>query len=95
MIGVRISDGNTKLGGIKNVNLPPIISCAKNVPCSTTGCYALKAYKQYPAVRNAWSNNLDVYKMNPDFYFNNIFSQLRKVKNLDRFRWHSSGDIVD
>ena len=95
-IGVCISKGNIKLGSIPNVNLPPIVTCESGVPCAQkNGCYALKAYRQYPNVRNAWNNNLNVYSMNPDFYFESICKQLGKMKNLPRFRWHSSGDMVD
>lgn len=96
MIGVRISAGNTKLGSIPNVNLPPITTCEEQVPCAVNkGCYAIKAFRQYPNVRNAWNNNLKVYQLNSNFYFTSIINQLRKIRHLPRFRWHSSGDIVD
>ena len=96
MIGVRISSGNTKLRNIPNINLPPMVTCSSDAPClGDGGCYAVKAYRQYPNARNAWNNNLNVYLMNPDFYFENMWDQLRKIKILSRFRWHSSGDIID
>jgi len=52
---VKISNGNTKLGRIPNISLPPIKACGKDVPCKSD-CYALKAYRQYPATRKAWMN---------------------------------------
>lgn len=91
---VHISDGNIKLGRIFNVNLPPVISCATGVPCKKK-CYAMKAYKAYPTARNAWNDNLNLYNLNKDEYFASIINQLKRKKHLDRFRWHSSGDILD
>ena len=92
---VILSSGNIKLGNIWNINLPPILSCATGVPCSHTGCYAKKAYRQYPNVRNAWNWNLNYYKANSNDYFASIIKQLKRKRHLDRFRWHSSGDILD
>lgn len=92
---VKISSGNIKLGSIPNINLPPILTCNKDVPCASDGCYALKAYKQYPNVRSAWHHNLEEFKRDSVKFFNDVTSQLKKKKSLRRFRWHSSGDIVD
>lgn len=92
---VKISLGNSKIGRIMNINLPPIISCPTGVPCALDRCYALKAYRRYPNVRLAWDSNLSFYKNNPIEFFNNIKIQLEKKKKIKRFRWHSSGDIVD
>lgn len=94
MQSVKISNGNTKIGNIPNINLPPVLTCLKDVPCSSDKCYALKAYKQYPNVRNAWNLNFDIFQNNSNFYFSNIIDQLKKKNKLERFRWHSSGDIV-
>lgn len=91
---VKISVGNIKLGKIFNVNLPPIITCAYRVPCMKK-CYAMKAYRAYPNARNAWNDNLNLYTLNKDEYFASIINQLKKKKHFDRFRWHSSGDILD
>ncbi len=91
---VKISNGNIKLGKIFNINLPPVLSCAVGVPCFKK-CYAMKAYKMYPNVREAWTHNLNTYHANKDEYFASIINQLKRKKHLDRFRWHSSGDILD
>lgn len=95
MFDVILSHGNTKLGNITNINLPPILSCAYGVPCSSSGCYAKKAYRQYPNVRNAWNWNFNLYKTDSNDYFASIIKQLKRKRHLDRFRWHSSGDILD
>lgn len=90
---VFISSGNEKIGNIPNVSLPPIISCAPNVPCSRH-CYAIRAFKQYPDVRKAWEANLWWATMKPDHYFQEIDHFLTN-KNPRWFRWHVSGDILN
>jgi hypothetical protein len=90
---VKISKGNSKLGSIPNVSLPPIISCAKGIPCAKT-CYAMKAYRMYPNVKTCWNDNLQLAKTNKNEYFKGIFEYLRK-NNVNYFRWHTSGDILD
>ena len=93
-MNVKISSGNIKLGQIPNINLPPVVSCAAGVPCKNK-CYAMKAYRAYPTARNAWNDNLNLYNLNKDEYFASIIKQLKRKKHFDRFRWHSSGDILD
>jgi len=90
---VYISKGNTKLGAVQNISLPPILTCGKNVPCKKD-CYAMKAWRQYPATRIAWRGNLDAYKESSDDYFDAIVNELRKSK-IRSVRWHVAGDIVD
>lgn len=91
---VKISYGNSKIGRIANISLPPIMSCPKDVPCSI-GCYALKSYRLYENVRKAWDWNLKLLKDDPYDYFGSLIDQLKRKKQLKRFRWHVSGDIVD
>lgn len=96
MLETKISVGNTKLGRIINVNLPPVKSCCKDVPCSGDKCYALKAYRQYPKTRKAWDTNYELYQIDSNRYFECISNYLEKRrKYVRRFRWHSSGDIID
>lgn len=92
---IHISLGNSKLKNIPNINLPPVISCPKGIPCANEQCYALKSYRMYPNVRKAWDTNLQTYNSNPTKYFNLINDFLKKKKKVRRFRWHSSGDIQD
>lgn len=90
---VTVSDGNSKLGKVLNISLPPVITCPVGVPCSDS-CYALKAWKQYPNVRKCWNDNLQAYNDDPDYYFNEILAQVARRKP-QLVRWHVSGDIPD
>ena len=88
---VTISEGNTKLGKVHNISLPPVLTCQKDVPCSKK-CYALKAWKMYNAVRDCWNANLDAWKEDAMGYFEFI-SNYCAEKHVERFRWHVAGDI--
>ena len=88
----RLSPGNSKLGKIHNISLPPIKTCVKGVPCADGKCYALKAWRQYPGVREAWQHNLEAYLKHPKEYFE-IISDYIYGKSLKYFRWHVGGDI--
>jgi hypothetical protein len=90
---LKISLGNTKLGKIPNLNLPPIKTCVPGVPC-ISDCYSLKAWNQYPNVREAWQSNLDLYNKDPERYFNELLSFVAK-KRPKVFRVHSAGDMPD
>ena len=89
---VYISPGNTKLGSIPNISLPPIKSCLKGVPCGKD-CYAMKAYRTYPNVRKRWDSNLALYKASVSDYFSSIINWLENHKQTRFFRWHVAGDI--
>lgn len=98
---MAVSKENSKIGKISNVSLTPIKSCGNCKSCSNK-CYALKAYIQYPTVRNSWDENLTLANNNPDEYFTMIANHIAKnVKNINKrmenkyFRWHVSGDILD
>lgn len=92
---IHISRGNSKLGKIPNVSLPPIITCASNVPCKEL-CYARKFYDRamFPSVRNAWNENYAIWKTDAEDYFCQIVEYLNKNKPA-RIRWHVSGDVPD
>ena len=93
---LHVSVGNTKIGRIANINLPPIISCKKGVPCGKEKlCYALKAYRQYPKTREAWDENYELAKTNIRSFFDQAIDYIRKHKKIEFFRWHSSGDIIN
>lgn len=94
---VRISKGNMKLGTkIPNINLSPPKSCAK-MPCLNTGCYAMKAYRQYPNVKESWDFNYNLFRENPEAYFDMIIDKLSRKKSSNRkyVRWHSAGEIIN
>jgi len=86
---VSISNGNTKMGAIPSVSLPPVITCPKNAPCAKK-CYALKLCKLRPSVRNAYQNNLDI--LNEDW--GEYWRQVNFAVSMTRyFRFHVAGDI--
>lgn len=88
----HISAGNIKLDGIKNVSLPPVVTCGANCKECKKYCYAIKSYNRLPNVRTAWAANYNLYLNDPKKYFDSIIS----ATALERvFRWHVSGDIVD
>jgi hypothetical protein len=85
--------GNTKLGEIWNTSFPPVVSCPVDAPCYD-GCYAQKAYRQYPGTRDAWTRNYRLYRANPNEYFRQINAFLSDVEPR-YFRWQVAGDVVD
>lgn len=91
---VCISSGNRKLGDIMNISLTPILCCPIGVPCARNGCYALKAYRLYPATRKAWARNARIAKIDPINYFLQIDKIIASQKPR-HFRWHVAGDILD
>lgn len=89
---VSISKKNKKVH-CPNISLTPIASCANSKVCSK-GCYAVKAYRQYPNVRTAWDRNFTLAMNDPAEYFNQIHEYLLKHKPR-MFRWHVAGDILN
>lgn len=92
-IPIAISRGNTKIGRIPSVSLPPGATCTPGLPCEEL-CYAQKAYRLYPITRAAWNRNLILYYIDPEDYFRQIADYLHKTSKT-YFRWHVSGDIPD
>lgn len=86
---IAIAKGNSKLGKIPNISLPPGITC--QMRCKF--CYALKFYK-WKSVRKAWDKNYEFYSKYPGIYFLEIEKFLNKYKPI-LFRYHVGGDIVD
>ena len=86
---LSISPGNSKMGAIPSVSLPPIITCPTECKCAKK-CYAAKLCRIYPTVKKAYQNNLDL--LNDDYmeYFNQIDKALKTTRY---FRFHVSGDI--
>jgi ferredoxin len=87
---LKISSGNSKLGKIPNVSLRPIKDCPNCKSCAKD-CYALKAYRMYPGVRNAWDGNAKAvrksgWEADADAYL---------TKHSPRFfRLHVAGDFI-
>ena len=87
---VKFSAGNQKMGAIPSVSLPAKKTC-RACACWDK-CYAAKLERLRPTVRNAYQNNLDVYREERDVYWREVEGQIM----LSRFfRFHVSGDIPD
>jgi hypothetical protein len=91
--GVTISEGNTKLGTIPNLSMPPLVTCKPGVKCAKD-CYARKSWKQYPNVREAWLGNYWAYRTDPRTFFGAVEAYLR-LKQPRRFRIHVAGDFFE
>ena len=91
---MRVSPGNKKIGKIANVSLTPIKSCAGCEQHCAKDCYAIKAYRMYPAVRNAWDHNYEQATNDLGGFFSEIFTSLKKYKG-EYFRWHVAGDLLN
>jgi hypothetical protein len=55
----------------------------------------MKAWKQYPNVRAAWTHNSEQWKSDPLGSAKNIVAQLRAKKSLKYFRIHVAGDFMN
>lgn len=91
---VKLAFGNSKMGKVTHVNLPPPLACDIRMPCFKGGCYAMKAYRQYKESRAAWDHNWKMVMTDRDNYFRQIEKHVLR-KQPDLFRWHSAGDIPD
>lgn len=88
---IHISTGNSKLGSIMNISLPPVATCHNCSGCKHY-CYAVRTYNRFSSTAARWNDNLALFKTNPDRYF----SEISKAAKTQRFfRWHVSGDIVN
>ena len=88
---VSISNGNSKMGFIPSVSLPPVVTCSNCSSCSKD-CYAVKLCRIYKTVRDSYDRNYSILKTDRDSYF----AQVKATAMINRyFRWHVSGDIVD
>lgn len=86
---ISISNGNSKMGKIPSVSLPPVKTCAEGCTCAKK-CYAAKLCRIYPTVKNAYDRNLSIWENDPVEYFR----QVDEVVKMSRFfRLHVSGDF--
>lgn len=63
--GVTIQRGNSKMGNVMHINLPPPMTC-KGRPCLTDGCYAMKFYRLRKEVKKSWDGNWTVLQERRD-----------------------------
>lgn len=90
---LKISLGNSKLGNVPNLSLPPISTCREDAPCHGK-CYARKFYHMWPNVKAAWDSNYSLYQEDPDRFFHDLIVWLT-INKPPRFRLHVSGDFPD
>jgi len=88
---VSVTSGNSKMGIMANLSLPPIVTCRANTPCAQ-GCYGLKGVYLYKNVRQCHINNLEAFKSDSKDFKMQILSQ---IPIIGMFRWHTVGDIVN
>jgi len=93
MLKISVSPGNTKLGAVPSVSLPPVITCKKGCLCGKDGvCYALRICRIRPSVCNAYTRNFQAWNEFPEAFE----LQVKSAACTSRFfRWHVSGDIVN
>lgn len=88
---VSISPGNTKMGAVPSVSLPPVITCPAGAPCAGK-CYAARMCKRRKNVREAYARNLEIYNADPAAFE----LQVKAAASMTRFfRWHVAGDILN
>lgn len=88
---LKISEGNSKMGAIRSVSLPSLLTCRCDCECNKK-CYARKIERLRPAVKNAYSNNYELLISDPDTYWREVEASIMMSRF---FRYHVSGDIPD
>lgn len=88
---VKISPGNTKMGSVPSVSLPAVVTCLSGCACAKK-CYARKLERLRPSVRNAYQQNLELLRSDPDTYWREVEASIMVSRF---FRFHVSGDIPD
>ena len=91
---ISISNGNKKLGAVKSVSLPPVVTCANCKHCKRY-CYAISSALRFKNVSLAWGKNLAILKYDRDLFFAQVLAKLSDRCKHKYFRWHVSGEIVD
>lgn len=90
MSHVTISQGNSKMGMIRSISLPAVMTCIQ-CDCNKI-CYARKIERIRPNVAKSYRENLEVLNADPELYWR-IVDGAMKLSNY--FRFHVSGDIPD
>lgn len=88
---VSISPGNSKLGSIPSVSLPPVYTCPRGCECATL-CYAMRLARARPSVKHAYDRNLYVLRSDPVTYWREVEAAVMMSRF---FRFHVAGDIPD
>ncbi len=90
---LTVSPDNNKIGDVHNTSFPPIDTCIDNAPC-LKHCYALKSYRQYDTVREAYNKNFNLYMDSYEYYWGLLQAYLQKRVPMF-FRYFTSGDIPE
>lgn len=101
---IKLSKGNKKLISNKDTkflifSIPPQSTCPYATEHCKSACYAMKAWKAYPNVRKAWTNNY-IETLRDDF-IDNMINAIEKEANKPSYknakevvvRIHESGDF--
>lgn len=88
---ISISPGNTKMGAIPSVSLPPVLTCAAGCACAGK-CYAARMCRIRKSVAAAYNRNLSILENDPAAYWLQVKAAAMVTKY---FRFHVAGDIVD
>ena len=93
---IKISHGNRKVGTIPNLSLTPGRTCSAEAckTCLTGGCYAMKSYRMYSNVRNAWDTNTDIAINHLDIMEAELTRYFSGMNAPRFFRLHVAGDFV-
>ena len=95
LLRVNISTGNSKLGPIKSVSLPPGKACGKAAKYCFHHCYDRRHVSgRFPQVMVTRGINLFMARYMRGTYFAQIADTCRSTR-AKRFRWHVGGDILD
>ena len=86
---VCISKGNSKMGMIQSVSLPPVITCRPDAPCYKE-CYVRKLARYRATFRNSLQRNFDILTNAPEMYWREVEGAIMMSRY---FRFHVSGDI--
>lgn len=90
---VTISRGNSKMGAIPSLSLPPLVSCSP-AACKLCGkkCYARRIVTRRKSVKAAYEKNLWILQNEPEKFWREVNGALAMATH---FRFGVSGDIYD
>lgn len=88
---VSISPGNSKMGTIPSVSLPPVETCPHDAPCFHD-CYARRLCAMRPTMKTAYETNLQIWNTDPAAYLEAVDNAIKMTRY---FRFHVGGDIPD
>lgn len=89
MLKLSVSNANSKMGNVKSISMPRVVTCAPDVPCAKM-CY-VGHFDWRRTVRDAYENNLNLWLTDPDSFEQQVIAA---AYGSFYFRWHVSGDII-